>query len=57
VIISLSLNLEKDPIGLRSAELQSYFVKYPLSDSSRFDEPRTSKNPSRFEIYTYREAR
>jgi hypothetical protein len=44
-------------MGLRSAELQSYFVKYPLRDSSRFDEPRTSKNPSNFESYISRDAR
>ena len=30
------------PIGFKSAELQSYFVKYPLKDSSKFADPNTN---------------
>jgi hypothetical protein len=40
--------LEIDPIGLISAEEQSYFVKYPLNPSSKFEEPNTNKKPYLF---------
>jgi hypothetical protein len=33
------------PIGLMSAALQSYFVRYPLNPSAIFEELRTNKNP------------
>ncbi len=38
--------LEILPIGLRSALLQSYLVKYPLKHSSKFALPKTKINPS-----------
>jgi len=41
----LKLFLDNDPIGLMSALEQSYLVKYPLKDSSKFDEPNTMRNP------------
>ena len=38
------------PMGLMSAELQSYFVRYPRSPSSTFAEPSTSRKPLRFRV-------
>ena len=35
------------PIGLRSAEEQSYLVMYPLNDSSTFALASTSRKPDR----------
>ena len=37
-------------MGLMSAELQSYFVRYPRSPSSTFAEPSTSRKPLRFRV-------